>query len=432
MNILFIANELGYRGTPRYLINCATLARQAGHGILIWALTEGGAGEQTCAKLGLPVQIGLSAGALATAIKFAPRIVHIHRSGGISDRDNALLRHLRKATNCRVLETNVFGTADLTRNGPIDLHAQISRWDLWRWRRWFWPIRKPGIYLPYCVDTTAFRPRPELAKSFREKHQIAAHAFVVGRLGKADWSEVREAIQTAMKTNPRIVFASVDDYSGKEENFSAWPSELQARIIHVQRLQGTDALSAFYSACDLTMNFSPIGESFGYVVAESMACGTPVIAQSKPRNDNAQIELAESQYGCYPVKDAQAAAQVILDCANTPPTPEQKQRCRDSIVKRYSLEAFAPRLEKGYQTLAATNLRGRSLEHELVNAGFEADIPDEEIKKRLASVIGGRPPLVERIKIRLAYSFPNAIRIQSIVRRDFPQPVPAILKSLAI
>ena len=267
MNILFIVNELGYRGTPRYLINCATLARQAGHGILIWALTEGGAGEQTCAERGLPVQ-----------------------------------------------------------------------------------------------------------------------------------------------------------------DFSSWPKEIQPRIVRVPRLQGAEQLSAFYSACDLTMNFSPIGESFGYVVAESMSCGTPVVAQSKPRNDNAQIELAGSQYGCYPVKDAQAAAQVILDCAKNPPSPEQKRRCRDSIVKRYSFEAFAPRLEKVYQTLAATNLRGRSLEHELVNAGFEADIPDEEIKKRLASVIGGRPPLVERIKMRLAYSFPNAIRIQRIIfRRAFPQPVPEIL-----
>ena len=427
MNILFIVNELGYRGTPRYLINCATLARQAGHGILIWALTEGGAGEQTCAERGLPVQIGLSTDALDAAVKFAPRIVHIHRAGGVSDRDNALLRHLKKTANCRVLETNVFGAADLTRSDPIDLHAQISRWDLWRWRHWFWPIRRPSIYLPNCVDTTAFRPVPDSARTFRKQHGIGDDAFVVGRLGKTDWGEVRAAIQLAMKGDSRIVFASVDDYAGKEEDFSSWPKEIQPRIVLVPRLQGAEQLSAFYSACDLTMNFSPIGESFGYVVAESMSCGTPVVAQSKPRNDNAQIELAGSQYGCYPVKDAQAAAQVILDCAKNPPSPEQKRRCRDSIVKRYSFEAFAPRLEKVYQTLAATNLRGCSLEHELVNAGFEADIPGDEIWSRLESVIGGRPPLVERIKMRLAYSFPNAIRIQSIVRRDFPQPVPEIL-----
>lgn len=430
MSILFITNELGYRGTPRYLINCATLAKKAGHAVLIWALTEGGVSEQACAELGLPVQIGFSADALNAAIKFAPRIVHIHRAGGVSDRDNALLRQLKETTNCRVLETNVFGTADLTRNSPIDLHAHISRWDLWRWRHWFWPIRKPGIYLPYCIDTTAFRPRPELAKAFREEHQIAAQAFVVGRLGKTDWSEVRKAVQTAMKANPRIVFATVDDYAGNNEDFSIWPQELQSRIIHVQRLQGAEQLSAFYSACDLTMNFSPIGESFGYVVAEAMACGTPVIAQSKPRNDNAQIELADSRYGGYPVKDAQAAAQVILDSANTPPTAEQKQRCRDSIIKRYSFEVFAPHLEKVYQLLAATHLRGRSLERVFVDAGFESDIPDDEIWSRLESVIGGRPSLIERLKMRLAYSSSNAIRIQCIVRRDFPQPVPAILKTL--
>jgi glycosyltransferase involved in cell wall biosynthesis len=413
MNIIFIGNELGYRGTPRYLINCAALARQAGHKVLIWALDEGGAAEQTCAKLGLPVQIGFSEKLFADAAKFAPRIAHIHREGWVSARWNALLRRLKQTTECRILETNVFGRADLTRNDPIDLHAQISRWDLWRWRHWFWPIRRPSIYLPYCVDTTAFRPVPDSARTFRQRHGIGDDAFVVGRLGKTDWDEVRTAIQLAMKRNLRIVFASVDDYSGTEEDFSSWPQELQSRIVQVPCLQGAEALSAFYSACDLTVNFSPIGESFGYVVAEAMACGTPVVARSKPLLDNAQIEIADSICGAYPVKDARTAARVIMDCANTPPTPEQKQRCRDSIVKRYSLEVFAPRLEKVYQTLA-TNLQGRELEQEFVRVGFEADISDTETRPRLERVAGGGPTLSERFIMCLHFSLLGAIRSQII------------------
>ena len=420
MNILFIGNELSYRGTPRYLVNCAALARQAGHKVLIWALDEGGTAEQTCAELGLPVQIGFSEKLFADAAKFAPQIAHIHREGWVSARWNALLRRLKQTTGCRILETNVFGRADLTRNDPIDLHAQISRWDLWRWRQWFAPIWRPGIYLPYCVNTTDFRPVPDLARAFRQQHDIGDDAFVVGRLGKTDWGKARTAVQLAMKRNPRIVFASVDDYSGTEEDFSSWPQELQSRIVQVPCLQGAEQLSAFYSACDLTMNFSPVGESFGYVVAEAMACGTPVVALSKPLIDNAQIELADSRYGGYPVKDAQSAARVIMDCANTPPTQEQKQRCRASIIERYSFEVFAPRLERVYQTLASTNRLGRNLERELIDAGFETNIPNEEIWSRLESVTGGGPSLAERFIMRLLYSLLGAIRSQIVCSRNNP------------
>lgn len=424
MNVLLVTNELGYRGTPRFLANCAILARQAGHRVLVWGLQEGGAAERTCAEHGIPVRIGFAA--LADALAFAPHIVHVHRAGGVSDRDNALLRFLKTKTGCRVLETNVFGSADLTVPDPIDLHAHISRWDLWRWRRWLWPFRRPGIYLPYCVDTDAFRPVPP--EGFRRAHGIPCDAPVVGRIGKTDWAELRRALIPALRECPGLVFVSVNDYSGESEDFDGWPDECRARTVRVPALRGADELSAFYSACDLTLNFSPIGESFGYVVAESMSCGTPVIALSKPRNDNAQIELADACCGAYPVKTAEAACRVIRDCVRTPPSPEQRARCRDSIMRRYSLDVFAPRLDLTYRTLAETKLRGRALERAFARLGFETDIPNVEIAERLNRAQGKSQTVNERIKMLLAYSLPNALRLQSICRRNFPDPVPRELR----
>ena len=424
MNILLVTNELGYRGTPRFLVNCATLARQAGHQSLVWGLQEGGAAEKTCAESDIPVRIGLDA--LDDALAFAPHVVHVHRAGGVSDRDSALLRFLKRKTGCRILETNVFGSADLTVPDPIDLHTHISRWDLWRWRRWFWPFRRPGIYLPYCVDTSAFRPVPP--DGFRLAHGIPSEALVVGRIGKTDWDELRKAVIPALRDCPRVVFVSIDDYSGAAEDFAGWPADCRARVVRVPALRGADELSAFYSACDLTLNFSPIGESFGYVVAEAMACGTPVIAHSKPRNDNAQVEIADARFGAYPVSTAEAALGVIQTCADTPPAPEQRERCRDSIIHRYSLDVFAPRLDLAYRTLAETKRRGRALERTFARLGFETDIPDFEIAERLERVLGEKPTAIARVKTRLAYSLPNALRLQRICRRDFPNPVPDELK----
>ncbi|NJK90804.1 MAG: glycosyltransferase [Blastochloris sp.] len=44
-------------------------------------------------------------------------------------------------------------------------------------------------------------------------------------------------------------------------------------------------------ACDVILHTSSIGESFGYGLAEPMALGKPVITNSVPWHDQAQIEL---------------------------------------------------------------------------------------------------------------------------------------------
>ena len=415
MRILHITNELGYRGTPRFLVNCAKIAKTAGFEVAVWALETGGPAVDECTKLNIPVAIGVSQ--FSKIIAFRPKIVHIHRGGGASRRDNSILRYIKKECGSRIIETNVFGLADLTINSPIDLHAHISRWDLWRWRRWFWPFRRAGIYLPYCVDTDAIRPLPS---DFRIRHGIPENAILLGRLGKTDWQELSRAIVSAMGKNENIFFASVSDYSNDNGAINAWPEDVRRRVVRVSALNGPDELSAFYTACDATLNFSPIGESFGYVVAEAMACGTPCIAQSKPRNDNAQIEVASIDAGGFPVRDAEAATNAILEINANSIGDEHKALCRKSIVERYSLRNFSPVLLKAYYTLAESKDSGRRIERAFRDAGFETDIPNGEIRRSLGSVIGGKPSLRDQIAMKLAYSLPNALRIHRILIRDFP------------
>ena len=419
MKLLLICYELGYRGTPRYLVNCATIAKTAGIDVLIWALEQGGPAKDECINLGIPVIEGLKD--ISKALSLKPDIIHIHRSGGVSHRDTALLRHLKSKCGCRIMETNVFGTADLTLNSPIDIHAHISRWDLWRWRKWFWPFRPLGIYLPYCVDTNALRPT---SSKFRAMHNIPDDAILIGRLGKTDWNELARAVVPAMLKANNLFFATVNDYSDSPKDTVSWPKAIQSRIVRIPLLKGNEELSAFYSACDATLNFSPIGESFGYVVAESMSCGTPCIAHSKPRNDNAQIEVAALKFGGYPVLDSVAAEKTILGIVESRIPQERKSACRESIISRYSIQVFSSVLLKAYATLCNLSDTGAKLEKRYIDAGFETDIPTSEINDSLANVIGGKPSLLTRIKMRLAYSFPNAIRLHRICLKDFPSKVP--------
>ena len=415
MRILLICNELGYRGTPRFLVNCAKIAKTAGHEVAVWALETGGPAADECIKLNIPVVIGVSQ--FSKIIAFRPKIVHIHRGGSASQRDNSILHFIKKECGSSIIETNVFGLPDLTMNSPIDIHAHISRWDLWRWRRWFWPLHRTGIYLPYCVDTDAIRP---LQSDFRKRHGIPNSAILIGRLGKTDWQELSSAVVPAMEKSPNIFFATVHDYSDDIKSTDAWPEDVRHRVVRIPALKGPDELSAFYSACDATLNFSPIGESFGFVIAESMACGTPCIAHSKPRNDNAQIEIASVSAGGYPVRDAVAAEKTILGIAAKPPDADRKTLCRNSIIERYSIQRFSPVLLKTYSILSKSKETGCALERRFRDAGIETEIPGSEIRSALANVIGGRPSLVDRMAMKLAYSLPNAIRIHRLALRDFP------------
>jgi len=413
MRILQICYELGYRGTPRFLVNCARIAKDAGHDVAVWALEKGGPAGDECERSGIPVHIGVSR--IAEITELRPDIVHIHRGGGVSQLDNSILRHIKARCGSRIIETNVFGIADLTFHSPIDVHAHISRWDLWRWRRWLWPLHRVGIYLPYCVDTDAICPLPS---GFRESHGIPRDAILIGRLGKTDWREISGAVVPAMETSSNIYFATVNDYSDAPDETNAWPEGIRHRIVRIPALKGVDELSAFYTACDATLNFSPIGESFGYVVAEAMACGTPCIAHSKPRNDNAQIEVASTTAGGYPVRDASAAQKTIMEIVTNPPDAKHRALCRKSIVARYSSKSFAPKLLNAYSILSKT--RGRDLERKFRSAGFETEIPEHEICNALENVIGGKPPLYDRLAMKLAYSLPNAIRLHKMALRDYP------------
>jgi len=427
MKILFIGNELSYRGTPKFLVNCARIAHSAGHKCCVWALEEGGPAVSDCQNIGVDVFIGIGPEQIARSVKFKPDIIHIHRAGGVSRRDNCILCYLKRKTHCRILETNVFGSADLTFNSPIDLHAHISRWDLWRWRRWFWPFEKPAIYLPCCVDTDNIKPTQS---DFRARNNIPEEAFLIGRLGKTDWSIVAPLIKHVATKNNNVYFVTVNDYSGASIDNLDWPKEISNRIIRIDTLNTSHELSEFYSACDITLNFSPIGESFGFVVAESMPCGTPVVAHSKPRNDNAQIELAQSIYGCYPVKDLASAIETINKLSNHPPSTESKLSCRESIVKRYSFTVCSSTILKTYEILFNTDTKGRHLQTEFIKNGFVAYIPDSEIRNQLQSIIGGGPTFADWIKIRIAYSLINAIRLHRYILRSFPSNLPNAIKSI--
>ena len=77
-------------------------------------------------------------------------------------------------------------------------------------------------------------------------------------------------------------------------------------------------LAVSQSACDVILHTSRIGESFGCGIAEPMALGKPVITQSVPWHDQAQLELVESGKTGLVASITPSLANSILQLAGNP------------------------------------------------------------------------------------------------------------------
>lgn len=113
-------------------------------------------------------------------------------------------------------------------------------------------------------------------------------------------------------------------------------SRLRAKgVIIVRRTQSPEQLSRYYSAADVFVSPS-IAESFGLVVAEALACGTPCVV----RSGSAMTELVNSEVGAVvsgnsPL-DYVSACERVLRLADD---QENRKACRSRACCMFSAES---------------------------------------------------------------------------------------------
>jgi len=106
------------------------------------------------------------------------------------------------------------------------------------------------------------------------------------------------------------------------------------------------ALSRIYSASDVLVSLS-MEESFGKIIAEAYACGTPVVAY----NSTASAELVTSECGCTAItntlEDVFAGIQVVKKNKKKKYT----ENCRQYAIKNFNLTECAEDYIKIYEEL---------------------------------------------------------------------------------
>lgn len=126
--------------------------------------------------------------------------------------------------------------------------------------------QKPVQWLPHGIDTQVFRPRGQ-----RRRYV----GIVATNQHRKDWGgAVAAAAETGMP-----LWAHIDSLIGPAWSLPQLLEDYGFGATNCVVTQGgliDDALAEMYSRCLVTI--APgLGEGFGYPVAESLACGTPVI-----------------------------------------------------------------------------------------------------------------------------------------------------------
>jgi Glycosyl transferases group 1 len=158
------------------------------------------------------------------------------------------------------------------------------------------PLNMPGhVAIGYAVDVPSVITWEERS-SARQTLGIDQNAFVVLRLLRPDlrkWDPlpvlaVHRLIQEMLPIH--LVVRSVPKVRERWVKKNCGSS-----LTLLEPTEMSSDIRLTLAAADCLVNCSQIGETFGLGLAEAMAVGLPVIVNSTPRMDNAQIELCRHE-----------------------------------------------------------------------------------------------------------------------------------------
>jgi hypothetical protein len=237
-----------------------------------------------------------------TLAELAPHVVHYTRP----ERRCAYSQAVQAACLANrvpvVIETNVFGRpAGWRQTRPPDITAHMSLSSMLRAARLartdMGALHAAGhrvVYLP--VPTRAgYATTPGMTRQeARSRLGIAPHELLACRVTRPDlrkWSARLElALPGLLRAVPELKFALMAPPTEKRRMLER---RYRGRILCLDPESDIARVQALYAASDLMIHSSGIGESFGLAMAEAMAQGLPVVVDSTPDMDNAQIELVD-------------------------------------------------------------------------------------------------------------------------------------------
>jgi len=213
---------------------------------------------------------------------------------------------------------------------------------------------RPGLVgeLPNGVDARRFHPEVE-GSAVRDHYDLRPEdrtVLFVGALDRAHYfkgiSVLLQALSRLSDPGLRLLVIGDGDLRAAYQS-QAQALGLAARVTFCGRVLDED-LPAHYAASDLlVLPSTTMGEAFGVVLLEAMACGKPVIASNLP---GVRSVVGDGQDGLLvrPGDAADLAQKLQRLLADAPGRQEMGQRGRKKVEEKYDWPRIVPRLVEVY------------------------------------------------------------------------------------
>jgi glycosyltransferase involved in cell wall biosynthesis len=300
-------------GTQRAAQIFAEAYKQIGHDSRILSLYGLGSRSDEIIKEGIRVWYKNSDENLKEIKIWSPDIIHIHSSGPKEGDVNRILDALQNK-NVKVVEQSVFSIPSPWEK-RIDFSFQLSNWALWLYVMRGGDKSKAVIVSIPVNCKNFYHKNPAEIKKFRDTYHIPDDAFVIGRIGQSayvKWSAMLIYVFNKLaKIHSNVYMVVVNPPPNIVKEIEQSP--FNGRIVVIPKIYGDDALSVAYSSFDLMVHIAEQGESFGYVLVESILCEIPVVTLSTPWADNSQCEVVGNLKGGYVVNRQSGIIAAIED-----------------------------------------------------------------------------------------------------------------------
>ncbi len=325
MKIVVFLNQLGIGGSDKAACWWAHALHERGHQIHVLALQDG------------PRRSGLEAGGIEVRIiapdapairkrlhELHPEVIHAHVPG-YPHKGDVLGEALALLPTIPVMQTNVFGRLDNPKENAWTNFRLFISWTscVQAARRSFLQLnkdffRRAGVAVyPLAADDG---PATSERGYFRREHGIKADEILFGRLSRPEpnkWTNLPiEGFRIAARRHPNLKLLLREPPPAVIRELQSAPD--RKRFVILPATSDPTELSRTMASIDAVLHTSLMGESFGYGIAEAMNYGKPVITNSTPWADQAQIELVRHEECGFIASTPRTIARAILKLANNP------------------------------------------------------------------------------------------------------------------
>ncbi|WP_283403977.1 glycosyltransferase family 4 protein [Halorubrum sp. DM2] len=376
IRVMHVGKVLGSGGTEKAIEVFAENINEENFDVSVVGIHEGGIRGEYLRSQGHDVTVLGSPKKLGETIrKKNPQIVHLHGSG----LTESTTEELKSADVPNIVLTDNFGWPNKSKvDSIVDRYYFISDMTRLRFFRLFSVDREHETLAKYqrmYYPLSRSELETDESPAFREKLNICSNVPVIGKISRQEannkWSQIEiDAFERVVRVKPETIILLVNPLEDVKREIKR--RGLDDNCHYIDYIHPREVYK-FYDSIDVMAHSSKIGESFGYVIAESLARETPVVVNSTPMRDNAQIELVDHGETGFVANSSQSFASAIIELIED----DDKRRKFGKTGKKRALQRFGPKkvtqeLEKEYFRLA--NHSGEPLSDSTLQLGeFESE-----------------------------------------------------------